>query len=77
MFDVHIKRIHEYKRQLLDILEAIATCQAIRAQPEAEWTRVKIFGGKAAASYRQAKLIIKLINDAARTINNDPVVGDG
>jgi starch phosphorylase len=74
---VHIKRIHEYKRQLLNILEAIATYQAIRAQPEAEWTpRVKIFGGKAAASYRQAKLIIKLINDAARTINNDPVVGD-
>ena len=67
MFDVHIKRIHEYKRQLLNILEAIATYQAIRAKPEAEWTpRVKIFGGKAAASYRQAKLIIKLINDAAR-----------
>jgi starch phosphorylase len=77
MFDVHIKRIHEYKRQLLNILEAIATYQAIRARPEAEWTpRVKIFGGKAAASYRQAKLIIKLINDAARTINNDPAVGD-
>ncbi len=77
MFDVHIKRIHEYKRQLLNILEAIATYQAIRAEPEAEWTpRVKIFGGKAAASYRQAKLIIKLINDAARVINNDPIVAD-
>ena len=77
MFDVHIKRIHEYKRQLLNILEAIATYQAIRAQPEAEWTpRVKIFGGKAAASYRQAKLIIKLINDAAHAINNDPIVAD-
>src|SRR5919106_1318209 len=77
MFDVQIKRIHEYKRQLLNILEAIATWQAIRAHPEAEWTpRVKIFGGKAAASYRQAKLIIKLINDAARTINNDATVGD-
>ena len=77
MFDVQIKRIHEYKRQLLNILEAIAIWQAIRAEPDRDWMpRVKIFGGKAAASYRQAKLIIKLINDVARTINNDPAVGD-
>jgi starch phosphorylase len=77
LFDVQIKRIHEYKRQLLNILEAIAAWQAIRAEPDREWTpRVKIFGGKAAASYLQAKLIIKLINDVARTINNDPAVGD-
>jgi glycogen phosphorylase len=77
MFDVQIKRIHEYKRQLLNILEAIAAWQAIRAEPHLDWTpRVKIFGGKAAASYRQAKLIIKLINDVARTINCDPAVGD-
>ena len=77
MFDVQIKRIHEYKRQLLNILETIATWQAIRAQPERDWPpRVKIFGGKAAASYRQAKLIIKLINDVARVVNDDPIVGD-
>jgi starch phosphorylase len=76
LFDVHIKRIHEYKRQLLNILEAIALFHAIRAEPWKTWTpRVKIFAGKAAASYGQAKLIIKLINDVARVINNDPVVG--
>src|SRR5690606_29891403 len=77
LFDVQIKRIHEYKRQLLNILDAIAAWQAIRAEPDRDWTpRVKIFGGKAAASYRQAKLIIKLINDVARTINHDPAIGD-
>jgi starch phosphorylase len=76
MFDVQIKRIHEYKRQLLNILQAIAAWQAMRAEPQRDWTpRVKIFGGKAAASYRQAKLIIKLINDVARTINSDPALG--
>jgi len=77
MFDVQIKRIHEYKRQLLNILETVATWQAIRAHPERDWPpRVKVFGGKAAASYLQAKLIIKLINDVARVVNDDPVVGD-
>jgi starch phosphorylase len=77
LFDVHIKRIHEYKRQLLNILGTIASWQAIRAEPGRDWLpRVKIFGGKAAASYRQAKLIIKLINDVARVINHDPLVGD-
>jgi glycogen phosphorylase len=75
MFDVHIKRIHEYKRQLLNILEAIALYNAIRARPMDAWTpRVKIFAGKAAASYHQAKLIIKLIHDVARVINSDPTV---
>jgi len=72
LFDVHIKRIHEYKRQLLNILDTIALYNAIRSQPDGEWVpRVKIFAGKAAASYRRAKLIIKLINDVAATINND------
>ena len=67
LFDVHIKRIHEYKRQLLNILEAIALYNAIRARPMDDWTpRVKIFAGKAAASYHQAKLIIKLIHDVAQ-----------
>jgi starch phosphorylase len=77
MFDVQIKRIHEYKRQLLNILETIALWQAIRAAPGAPWTRrVKIFAGKAAGSYRRAKLIIKLIHDVARVVNRDPVIGD-
>src|SRR6202012_5277848 len=75
LFDVQIKRIHEYKRQLLNILEAIALYQAIKDEPQRDWVpRVKIFAGKAAASYRYAKLIIKLINDVAEIVNNDPVV---
>jgi starch phosphorylase len=75
LFDVQIKRIHEYKRQLLNILETIALYHAIKDDPQANWVpRVKIFAGKAAASYRYAKLIIKLINDVAETINHDPVV---
>ena len=75
LFDVQIKRIHEYKRQLLNILEAIALYNAIRARPMDDWTpRVKIFAGKAAASYHQAKLIIKLIHDVAKVINSDPTV---
>jgi starch phosphorylase len=77
LFDVQVKRIHEYKRQLLNILEAVARYDAIRAEPSKDWQpRVKIFGGKAAASYYMAKMIINLINDAARVINSDPVVGD-
>lgn len=75
MFDVQIKRIHEYKRQLLNILETIALYNAIRAQPMRNWTpRVKIFAGKAAPSYHRAKLIIKLAHDVARVINSDPTL---
>jgi starch phosphorylase len=75
LFDVQIKRIHEYKRQLLNILEAIALYNDIRAQPTRDFVpRVKIFAGKAAASYHNAKLIIKLINDVARVVNSDPTV---
>ena len=77
LFDVHVKRIHEYKRQLLNLLETIALYQGIRARPDKDHVpRVKIFAGKAAASYDRAKLIIKLANDIARVVNNDSVVGD-
>jgi starch phosphorylase len=75
LFDVQVKRIHEYKRQLLNIIEAVAQYSSMRAHPERDWVaRVKVFGGKAAPSYWNAKLIIKLINDVAKVVNNDPSV---
>ena len=74
MFDIQIKRIHEYKRQLLNILETIALWNDMHDAPDADWTpRVKIFGGKAAPGYAMAKSIIRLINDVAATVNTDPV----
>jgi starch phosphorylase len=77
LFDVQIKRIHEYKRQLLNVLHVIARYQAIIADPQASWTpRTVIFAGKAASAYHAAKLIIQLIHDVARVVNSDPVVGD-
>ncbi|MCC3245893.1 glycogen/starch/alpha-glucan phosphorylase [Methylocystis sp. WRRC1] len=73
LFDVQIKRIHEYKRQLLNVLETVALYHDIKAQPARDFVpRVKIFAGKAAASYHQAKLIIKLANDVAAVVNSDP-----
>jgi starch phosphorylase len=75
IFDVQIKRIHEYKRQLLNVLEAVALYDEIRSQPTRNWVpRVKILAGKAAASYHRAKLVIKLAHDVARVINADPTV---
>lgn len=77
MFDSQVKRIHEYKRQLLDALHVIYLYNKIKANPSAKFTpRTVIFAGKAAPGYHQAKLIIKLINAIAAVVNNDPDVGD-
>jgi starch phosphorylase len=77
IFDVQIKRIHEYKRQLLNIVETVVLYDQIRSHPERRWVpRVKLFAGKAASSYHNAKLIIKLANDVAKRVNADPSVGD-
>ncbi|MBL0086726.1 MAG: glycogen/starch/alpha-glucan phosphorylase [Ideonella sp.] len=76
LFDVHIKRIHEYKRQLLNVLHVVARYQAIVSQPHAGWTpRTVIFAGKAASAYHAAKLIVQLIHDVARVVNSDARVG--
>jgi starch phosphorylase len=76
LFDVQVKRMHEYKRQLLNVLHVITRYHRILAQPHANWVpRTVIFAGKAASAYYMAKLIIRLINDVSRVINNDPRVG--
>ncbi len=75
LFDVQVKRIHEYKRQLLNIVQTVAAYDAIRAQPQRAWVpRVKIFAGKAAPGYARAKQIIRLAHDVAQVVNNDPSV---
>ena len=77
MFDIQVKRIHEYKRQLLNILETIALYNAIRAAPYRNWVpRVKIFAGKSASNYATAKAIIHLINDVANVVNSDVITRD-
>jgi len=75
LFDVQVKRIHEYKRQLLNLLQTVSLYNDIRDNPTKEWVPVtKIFAGKAAPAYHMAKLIIKLANDIAQVVNHDPVV---
>ena len=77
LFDVHIKRMHEYKRQLLNILQTVALYNQIRAQPMSDRVpQVKVFAGKAAPGYVAAKQIIRLALDVAHAINTDPAVGD-
>ena len=76
LFDVQIKRFHEYKRQLLNVLHVITRYHRILAEPQRNWVpRTVIFAGKSASAYFMAKLIIKLINDVAAVINADPRVG--
>ena len=73
LFDVQVKRIHEYKRQLLNLMHVIARYQSICAHPDGDWVpRTVLFAGKAASSYAMAKDIIRLIHDVARVINSDP-----
>ena len=76
LFDVQIKRIHEYKRQLLNVLHVITLYNRIRKGAGNITPRTVIFGGKAAPGYWMAKQIIRLINDVAKIVNNDPAVGD-
>ena len=77
LFDVQVKRIHEYKRQLLNILHVIHLYCRIKRGDASDWVkRCVLIGGKAAPGYTMAKLIIKFINNVAKAINEDPEVGD-
>ncbi|MTJ82709.1 MAG: glycogen/starch/alpha-glucan phosphorylase [Telmatospirillum sp.] len=77
LFDVMVKRMHEYKRQLLNVLHVVTRYNRIRANPSAYIVpRTVIIGGKAAPGYAMAKLVLKLINDVADVVNNDPLIGD-
>merc|ERR1719410_2728150 len=77
LFDIQVKRIHEYKRQLLNILHVVTMYTRIKRDPSASFTpRTVMIGGKAAPGYYMAKQIIKLFNRVGHVINNDPVVGD-
>ncbi|MEO8079400.1 MAG: glycogen/starch/alpha-glucan phosphorylase [Caldimonas sp.] len=80
LFDVQVKRIHEYKRQLLNVLHAVTRYRAILAEPDGPngqgWVpRTVVFAGKAASSYATAKNIIRLVNDVGAVVNADPRIG--
>ena len=77
IFDVQVKRLHEYKRQLLNILHVMHLYNKLKENPGMEfYPRTFIFGAKASAGYRRAKAIIKLINNVGEVINNDASIGD-
>jgi len=77
LFDIQVKRIHEYKRQLLNVLHVVTLYNRIRENPDGVvLPRTVIFGGKAAPGYRMAKLIVKLINSVAEIVNADPDAAD-
>ncbi|CAH1791854.1 unnamed protein product [Owenia fusiformis] len=77
MFDIHVKRIHEYKRQLMNALHMVTLYNRLKKDPNAPFVpRTIMVGGKAAPGYHTAKMIIKLINCIAHVVNTDPIIGD-
>ena len=77
LFDVQIKRLHAYKRQLLQVMHIVDRYLTLKENPKADLAkRVFIFGAKAAPSYHYAKSVIKIINELANLVNNDPAIGD-
>ncbi|CAF4654013.1 unnamed protein product, partial [Rotaria socialis] len=77
LYDMQVKRIHEYKRQLLNVLHVITLYNRIKASPDEKYVpRTVMIGGKAAPGYHMAKKIIKLVNSVGKVVNNDPIIGD-